>query len=121
MVPGRHIDLPMVRSASWSHYRDLLENGVEIFEYVPTMMHNKTIVVDGLYATIGSINFDARSMNKNAEESLAIYDRGFAEKVEAMFEDDKKRCEEITPEKWKARGADKRVAELFSWIWEPYY
>jgi cardiolipin synthase len=121
MVPGRHIDLPMVRSASWLHYRDLLENGVKIYEYTPTMMHNKAMVVDGIYSTIGSINFDVRSMNKNAEESLAVYDRSFAEKVEAMFEEDKKRCEEITLKAWKKRGVGKRLAELVFWIWEPYY
>ncbi len=121
MVPGRHIDLPMVRSASWLHYRDLLENGVRIYEYTPTMMHNKAMVVDGIYSTIGSINFDARSMNKNAEESLAVYDRAFAKEVETMFDEDKKRCEEITLEVWKKRGPVKRLAELVSWIWEPYY
>jgi phosphatidylserine/phosphatidylglycerophosphate/cardiolipin synthase-like enzyme len=54
----------MVRSASWLHYKDLLNNEVKIYEYTPTMMHNKAMVVDGIYSTIGS-------MNKNAEESLA--------------------------------------------------
>ena len=78
MVPGRNIDLPMVRLASWRHYGELLEAGVQIYEYQPTMMHNKTMVVDGIFSTIGSINFDARSMSKNAEESLAFYDQGFA-------------------------------------------
>ncbi|HEY4914430.1 MAG TPA: cardiolipin synthase [Candidatus Dormibacteraeota bacterium] len=121
MVPGRNIDLPMVRSASWLHYKDLLKNGVKIYEYKPTMMHNKAMVVDGIYSTIGSINFDARSMNKNAEESLAFYDRGFAQKVESMFEEDKKRCEEITFQAWKSRGLTKRLAELVFWIWEPFY
>jgi cardiolipin synthase len=100
---------------------DLLKAGVRIFEYQPTMMHNKIMVVDELYATIGSINFDSRSMNANAEESLAFYDRDFARTMEAMFEEDKKRCEEITYDAWKHRGADKRAAELFSWMWEPYY
>jgi cardiolipin synthase A/B len=121
MVPGRHIDLPIVRFASWLHYGELLKGGVKIYEYKPTMMHNKTMVVDDLYSTIGSINFDARSMNRNAEESLAVYDRGFAQKMEAMFEDDKKRCEQITYRGWDHRGLGKRIAEMVSWIWEPYY
>lgn len=121
MVPGRHIDVPMVRSASWSHYKDLLTNGVRIFEYTPTMLHTKAMVVDGIYTTIGSINFDSRSMDKNAEESLAFYDHAFAQKVQAMFEEDKKLCQEITFEVWKSRGPVKRLAELVSWIWEPYY
>jgi cardiolipin synthase len=121
MVPGRHIDLPMVRFASWLHYGELLQGGVRIYEYRHTMLHNKTMVVDGLYSTIGSINFDSRSMNRNAEESLAFYDRDFASKVEAMFEDDKKRCHEVQYAEWKKRGLAQRLAELVFWIWEPYY
>ena len=121
MVPGRHIDLPMVRFASWGHYGDMLQGGVKIYEYRHTMIHNKTMVVDGLYSTIGSINFDARSMNRNAEESLAFLDRGFAAKMEEMFEEDKKRCKEITYVNWKKRGFGKRLAETVFWIWEPYY
>jgi len=121
MVPGRHIDLPMVRFASWGHYGDMLQGGVKIYEYLPTMIHNKTMVVDGFYSTIGSINFDARSMNANAEESLAFLDAGFAAKMEAMFQEDKKRCENITYREWKSRGFGKRLAEMVFWIWEPYY
>jgi cardiolipin synthase len=121
MVPGRHIDLPMVRLASWSHYGELLKGGVKIYEYRGTMMHNKTMVVDGLYSTIGSINFDSRSMNRNAEESLAFYDHGFAQKMESMFEEDRNRCHQITFEEWDHRGLGQRMAELVSWIWEPYY
>src|SRR5215471_8355577 len=121
MVPGRHIDLPMVRFASWNHYGEMLKGGVKIYEYRHTMMHNKTMVIDGAYSTIGSINFDARSMNRNAEESIAIYDRAFAEKMEEMFEKDKENCKEITYDVWSHRGADKRLAEMVSWIWEPYY
>lgn len=121
MVPGRDIDLPMVRFASWIHYGELLKGGVHIFEYRATMMHNKTMVVDGLYSTIGSINFDSRSMNRNAEESLAFYDQGFAKKMETMFSEDKKRCSEITYQAWDKRGLVQRLAELIFWIWEPYY
>lgn len=121
MVPGEHIDVPMVRSASWNHYGELLKAGVKIYEYKPTMFHNKTMVVDGIFSTIGSINFDARSMNSNAEESMAFYDRGFAEKMVAMFNEDLKRCEEITYMQWKHRGLPKRLSELVFWIWEPYY
>ena len=121
MVPGRHIDLPMVRSASWFHYGDLLKGGVKIYEYLPTMLHNKTMVVDGIYSTIGSINFDARSLNANAEESLAFYNRAFADKVEDMFERDRRHCEPITWQEWRRRGLPKRLSEFVFWIWEPYY
>jgi len=121
MVPGRNIDLPMVRQASWSHYGELLEGGVRIWEYEPTMLHNKTMVVDGVYSTIGSINFVARSMNTNAEESLAFYDREFARKLEAMFRKDRERCDEITLSEWKNRGLTKRMSETIFWAFEPYY
>jgi cardiolipin synthase A/B len=121
MVPGSHIDLPLVRSASWRHYGELLKGGVRIFEYTPTMIHNKTMVIDGIYSTIGSINFDARSMKANAEEAFAFYDRDFARQMEEMFQRDKKRCKEITWQQWDHRGLHRRIAETFSWLGEPYY
>ena len=121
MVPGTHIDLPMVRLASRLHYGPMLEAGVKFYEYQPTMMHTKAFVVDGIFSTLGSINFDTRSMGKNAEESLAFYDRPFAEKLEAMFNDDLKRCREITYPNWSHRGLVARLSEMIFWIWEPYY
>jgi cardiolipin synthase len=121
IVPGRHIDLPMVRQASWLHYGDMLKGGVKIYEYRDTMMHNKTMVVDGVFSTIGSINFDTRSKNANAEESLVFYDREVAAKLEEMFAVDLKRCDEITEHAFKHRGFAKRMAEVLSYIWEPYY
>ena len=121
MVPGSHIDLPMVRFASWSHYGDLLKAGVHIYEYEDTMLHNKTAVIDGIYSTIGSINFDTRSMSRNAEESLAFYDAPFAQKMEEMFNEDLKRCDEITLQAFHNRGFAKRMSEVLSYIWEPYY
>jgi cardiolipin synthase len=121
MVPGTNIDLPMVRFASWSHYGEMLKGGVHIYEYQPTMLHNKTVVIDGIYSTIGSINFDARSMNSNAEEALAFYDRDFAQKMEEMFQNDKKSCREITYQAWDDRGIHRRIIETIFWIWEPYY
>jgi cardiolipin synthase len=121
MVPGTHIDLPPVRLASRLHYGPMLEAGVKIYEYEPTMMHTKTLVVDGIFSTIGSINFDTRSMGKNAEESLAFYDQGFAEQIESMFNDDLKRCREVTHDRWSHRGFIARISELVFWVWEPYY
>jgi cardiolipin synthase len=121
IVPGRNIDLPMVRFASWSHYGELLEGGVHIWEYNPTMLHNKTMVVDGLYATVGSINFEDRSMNTNEEDSLAFYDASFAAQMEEMFDQDRKRSTEITYEMWKHRGFPKKISETVFWAFEPYY
>jgi cardiolipin synthase len=53
MVPGLHNNEPMVRSASWHHYGELLKGGVKIYEYKPTMLHNKTIVIDGIFLRKG--------------------------------------------------------------------
>ncbi|HEY6051476.1 MAG TPA: phospholipase D-like domain-containing protein, partial [Thermoanaerobaculia bacterium] len=101
IVPGKYIDSPNVRNASRFHYGELLDGGVEIYEFLPTMMHNKVMVVDGIWTSIGSINFVNRSMKKNGEASVSVYDRRFAERVETMVENDLKRCERFTKEKWK--------------------
>ena len=121
MVPGRHMDEPLVRMASRRHYGELLTAGVRIFEYNRTMMHNKDSVIDGILSIIGSINFDARSMHENAEASFAFYDRGFGERMEAVFAEDESKCREITYEKWKRRSIEQRLAEVFSSLFEPLY
>jgi len=121
MVPGTNNNFPIVRLASRRHYGSLLDGGVQIYEYQPTMLHDKTVVVDGLFSTIGSINLDSLSMSKNAEESLSFYDRDFAEVMEAMFERNLKRCDAVTYDAWRDRGLAVRLGESVSWIWEPYY
>jgi cardiolipin synthase len=85
------------------------------------MIHNKVLVVDGIFATIGSINLDARSMSINAEDGVSFYDRNVAGQMEAMFQADRQRCEEVSYAQWKKRGFAKRSTEFLSWIWEPYY
>jgi cardiolipin synthase A/B len=121
MVPGRHIDEPLVRMASRRHYGELLTGGVRIFEYNRTMMHQKDAVIDGIFSVIGSINFDARSLHENAEESLAFYDREFGARLEAVFAADEKYCREITYERWKRRSLEQRLAEMVSGLFEPLY
>jgi cardiolipin synthase len=121
MVPGRHIDEPLVRMASRFHYGELLTAGVRIFEYNRTMMHNKDAVIDGVFSTIGSINFDARSLHENAEDSLAFYDRDFGARLEAVFAADERYCREITYESWKRRGIEQRLAEVISNVFRPLY
>ncbi|HEX4826189.1 MAG TPA: phospholipase D-like domain-containing protein [Candidatus Polarisedimenticolaceae bacterium] len=121
MVPGPDIDVPPVRTASRSEFGELLLGGVRIYEYQPTMIHSKVLVVDGLFTSIGSINFDARSMSKNAEECVSFYDRAFATTVETMFERDAHDCKEITYEAWHHRGVEKRMTELLSRLFKPLY
>src|SRR5258708_39354037 len=103
MVPGKHIDIPVVRMASRLHYGDLLEGGVKIYEYTDTMLHNKTAIVDGIFSTVGSINFDPRTKRLNAGDRLAIYDRAFAERKEAIFDAALPHCQHATYEPRKKR------------------
>jgi cardiolipin synthase A/B len=121
LVPGKYIDSPNVRLAARFHYGELLDGGVEIYEYLPTMLHNKVMVVDSLWTSIGSINFVNRSFKKNAEVSVAIYDRGFAAEVESTIEEDLRVSERFTKEKWKKRGFLARFGELFFWLFSENY
>lgn len=121
LLPGRHIDIPIVRMASRFHYGELLDGGVQMYEYVPTMMHNKVMVVDGIWTTIGSINFVNRSMKKNAEANVAIYDRAFAGIVEEMIAADLEKSELITKGKWKSRGLLARLGETVFWLFSENY
>lgn len=121
IVPGDHIDIPAIRMASRHHYGELLDGGVEIYEYLPAMMHNKVMVVDGIWSTIGSINLDSRSMRRNAEVNVAIYDRDFARSMEEMIEGDRLSSERFTKERWKKRGLPTRFGELFFWLFSENY
>lgn len=121
IVPGKHMDSPNVQAASRYHFGELLDAGVAIYEYQPTMMHNKVMVVDGIWSTVGSINFVNRSMKKNAEANLAVYDREFAAEVETMVLADLERCETLTKEQWKRRGLPARIGETFFWLFSENY
>jgi cardiolipin synthase len=121
LVPGKHIDIPIVRMASQFHYGELLDGGVRMYEYQPTMMHNKVMVVDGIWTTIGSINFVNRSMRKNAEANVAIYDRGFAEIVEKTILADLEKSELFTKKMWKKRGLLSRLGETVFWLFSENY
>ncbi|HEX9303640.1 MAG TPA: phospholipase D-like domain-containing protein [Thermoanaerobaculia bacterium] len=121
LVPGPHIDIPIVRMASRFHYGELLDGGVKMYEYQPTMIHNKVMVVDGIWTTIGSINFVNRSMKKNAEANVAIYDREFTAIVETMIRADLEKSKEFTKRMWKRRGLPARFGEALFWLFSENY
>lgn len=111
IVPGEFTDVPIVRHAGRFYYSQLLRRGIRIFEYQPTMMHAKTMVVDGILSTIGSSNFDDRSFRLNDECNVNIYDEGIAAQMEQMFFADLARSEEITRRRWIRRPWMERVKE----------
>ena len=113
LVPGK-IDHKITYRASRSNYGPMLLAGIEIYEYMPALMHAKTMVVDGVWATIGSTNFDNRSFALNEELNLTIYDGGVAERLQEIFLEDLKYSKKITYEAWKARGWKEKFFELFA-------
>ncbi len=113
LVPGK-IDFKITYRASRRHYGEMLLGGVEIFEYSPALLHSKTMVVDGVWATIGSTNFDNRSFALNEELNLALYDKSVAEGLEERFAEDLKHSRRITYEEWAARGIKEKLFELFA-------
>ncbi|HEX7154669.1 MAG TPA: cardiolipin synthase [Thermoanaerobaculia bacterium] len=119
IVPGEFIDVPIVRHASRYYYAHLLRRGIRIFEYQPTMMHAKTMVVDGIWTTVGSSNFDDRSFRLNDEVNVNIYDEGIAARMEQMFFEDLARSQEITKGRWKRRGFVDRAKEWVADFFKP--
>ena len=111
MVPGRHIDTQVTRRASRSRWGKLLEAGIEIYEFRPTMFHCKLMVVDECWSSVGSTNFDNRSFRLNDEANLNILDRGFAQQQIEIFQEDKKRARLITLEEWRRRPFREKLLE----------
>lgn len=113
IVPGKHIDSDSVRLASKAHWGELLKEGIEIYEYQPTMMHNKMLIVDGLLVSVGSTNFDVRSFRLNDEASLNVYSRDFATHMTHVFEKDLKPTVRYSYEMWEKRPMKEKLLEKF--------
>lgn len=103
IVPGEHIDAETVRRASRAKWGALLEAGVEIYEYRPTMFHCKVMVVDEALVSVGSTNFDTRSFSLNDEANLNVYDAPFAREQIAVFERDRALAHRVTFDAWRRR------------------
>ncbi|MDQ2695381.1 MAG: phospholipase D-like domain-containing protein [Pseudomonadota bacterium] len=119
LAPGASSDRPSAWYAGRTHYEDLLRAGVRIFEYQPAMIHAKTLVVDGLWATVGTFNFDNRSMKLNNEVALMVRDREFGAQLEAAFAADLDHAREITLEEVRKRGWTDRLKENASRLVAP--
>ena len=119
ITPGPHTDQDTVRHASRGLWGPLLEAGVEMYEYQPTMLHCKVLIVDGLMTSVGSTNFDPRSFHLNDEANLNVYDAAFAHRMTEVFEADLRRCKRITLEAWKSRPAKEKLHERVSAMLAP--
>ncbi len=113
LVPGEHIDSDTVRLASKAEWGPLLQAGIEIHEYLPTMMHNKLLIIDQLMVSVGSTNFDVRSFRLNDEASLNVYDRDFAQRMTRVFDEDLKHTKRYTFEVWEKRPLREKLIERF--------
>ena len=111
LVPGRHIDTELTRKASRSRWGKLLEAGIEIWEYQPTMFHCKLLVADECWTSVGSTNFDNRSFRLNDEANLNVLNRDFAQRQIAIFKKDKERARLITLEEWRKRPLREKILE----------
>src|ERR1051325_1012442 len=114
LVEGDKTDAKAVKYAGRADYDDLLEEGVQIAEYQPTMMHAKAVVVDDLLSIVGSSNFDNRSLELNDELNVAVFDRGLAARLRADFERDLTQSKKLTLKEWRDRPVPEKARE---WLW----
>jgi cardiolipin synthase len=113
LVPGV-TDHPLVRHAGRRQFGRLLEAGIEIHEYTAAMLHAKTIIIDGIWATIGSTNLDYRSFRLNDELNVVAYDTTFAAQLDRVFEEDLRYAQRIDLEAWRDRSVRGRMFELLA-------
>jgi cardiolipin synthase len=111
LVEGDKTDAKTVKYASRSDYEWMLEDGVEIAEYQPAMLHTKAMVVDGLLSIVGSANFDNRSLELNDELNVAVFDRGLAARLTQDFDGDLKKSKKLDLQSWRSRPLPERARE----------
>ncbi|MCB0324076.1 MAG: hypothetical protein KDD69_10900 [Bdellovibrionales bacterium] len=111
LVPGKHTDYRVSRIAAESEFEPLLDSGIEIYKFVPTMFHSKLIIADRVLSCIGSPNFNQRSMKKDEEVCLNVLDQQLAELLLAHHVEDLSRSRKITRRAWKKRPLLRRLME----------
>ncbi|MPZ77272.1 MAG: cardiolipin synthase [Deltaproteobacteria bacterium] len=113
ITPGK-IDHKLVYWASRQGFAPLLLGGIQIYEYQVALMHAKTMVVDSVWANVGTTNLDNRSFALNEEINLIVYDRGVAAELEKAFAQDLRHSKKLTYEAWKSRPWREKFLELFT-------
>jgi len=114
LLPGA-IDHAIVRQASRAQFGPLLRSGIEIYEYRAALLHSKTMVVDGVWATVGSTNLINRSFAMDDELNLVVYDAAVGRQLEAAFAEDLRHSERVDVRTWARRGPDQRLLEILSY------
>ena len=113
-----YTDSWLVFHAGRTHYEDLLEAGVKIYERRGSLLHAKTALIDGVWSTIGSTNLDWRSFLYNDEVNAVILGQEFGAQMQAMFTKDLAASNPITPEQWAQRPLGMRLKELAARLWQ---
>ena len=111
LVGGPRTDISATRTAAHGRYEDLLEAGVRVYEYQPSTLHAKTFVVDGLWVSVGTMNFDNRSLALNDESTLMVLDSAAGRRMEEVFLVDLRHSHEIDLAAFRRRPWTRRVAE----------
>jgi cardiolipin synthase len=112
LVPDKHLDSETVRIASKREWGPLMESGIEIYLYEPTMLHCKMLIFDRHMVSVGSTNFDMRSFELNDEASLNIYDNAFAAQMTQTYEQDLKAATRYSLDQWQHRSRAQKLTEL---------
>lgn len=110
LTPGK-IDHNVVRAASRHGFGRLLLGGIEIYEYQAALLHAKTMIVDGVWATVGSTNFDNRSFALNDELNVVLYDRAAVARLVSAFQSDVASARRVTYDAWQHRGLKTKLLE----------
>jgi cardiolipin synthase len=115
LVPGKS-DRRIARWAALTSYEPLLQSGVRIYEYLPRMLHAKTVVVDGRWSTVGTSNFDYRSFFLNYELNLVSREASMCRTLAEQFEKDLEDSVQVVKDVWQRRGIEIRAIEFLGWM-----
>ena len=118
ITPGKHIDTDLVRKASRASWGAMLKADIQIAEYSPTMYHCKILIIDSLFVSVGSPNFDTRSFRLNDEANLNVIDKAFAKELISSFNDDWAKSHVITLKEWSQRPRQDKLLERVSLLFK---
>ncbi|MCG2462020.1 cardiolipin synthase [Flavobacteriaceae bacterium F89] len=119
VIIPRKSDSWAAQYATDSYIEQLLDSGVRVYRYSKGFVHAKTMVIDGLFTSIGTANLDYRSFSINFEINALLYDKEMADRMERVFKTDLEDSQEVEVKRWKERGLKRKLQESFSRLWAP--